>query len=52
MTVLNRLRKIAHQVNADSTSWGSLLLLTCGLGVLMVMMVTFSHIQPGYGKAW
>lgn len=41
---LNKLvNNFAQRVMADSTSWGSLAVLVCGLGVLLVMMVIFSY---------
>jgi uncharacterized membrane-anchored protein len=32
-----------QKVAADSTSWGSLAILVCGLGVLLLMMVIYSY---------
>lgn len=44
MAPLNKLvDNLAHKAAVDSTSWGSLALLVCGLGVLLLMMVTFSY---------
>lgn len=44
MAPLNKLvDNFTHKVTADSTSWGSLAILVCGLGVLLLMMVIFSY---------
>lgn len=44
MAPLNKLvDNLAHKVAADSTSWGSLAIWICGLGVLLLMMVIFSN---------
>lgn len=37
--------KLWQQMTAQSVSWGSLLLLVCGLGVTIFMMVMYSQ-QP------
>lgn len=44
MAPLNKLvNNFTQKAKADSTSWGSLAMLVCGLGVLLLMMVIFSY---------
>jgi len=46
MATLNKLmQNVTQQMNQQSVSWGSLILLICGLGVMITMMVMYSH-QP------
>lgn len=45
MAILNKwVKNVAQQVETQSASWGSLIILTCMLGGLILMMVRFSHI--------
>jgi uncharacterized membrane protein len=39
----NWLRNLTQRLTADSTSWGSLLVLALGIATLVVLMVLFSH---------
>lgn len=44
MAPLNKLaRDFTEKIATDSTSWGSLAILVFGLGLVLVMMVLFSH---------
>ncbi|MBW4636711.1 MAG: hypothetical protein KME05_00465 [Gloeocapsa sp. UFS-A4-WI-NPMV-4B04] len=43
MATINKLMK---QMNQESVSWGSIMLLICGLGVLISMMVMYSGSYP------
>lgn len=43
MATLNKLMK---QMNQESVSWGSIMLLICGLGVLISMMAMYSDSYP------
>ncbi len=44
-TLNNLMRNVTQQMNQQSVSWGSLILLVCGLGVMIAMMVMYSQ-QP------
>jgi hypothetical protein len=44
MAPLNKLvNNLKQKLAADSTSWGSLATLVCGLTILLLMMVIFSY---------
>lgn len=43
------LNKLKQQMNQQSVSWGSLILLVCGLGVVIAMMVMYSYQLPAIG---
>jgi hypothetical protein len=44
MALINELvNNFRQKVAGDSTSWGALAVLVCGLSVLLLMMVIFSY---------
>lgn len=47
MVTFNKLmRNFTQQIAQGSVSWGSLILLIYGLGVIITMMVIYSYNQP------
>lgn len=45
MAILNKwVKNVAQQIESQSVSWGSLIILVCMLGGLLLMMVRFSHL--------
>lgn len=46
MATLDKLMQdVTQQMKQQSVSWGSLILWVCGLGVIITMMMIYSH-QP------
>lgn len=43
MATSNKLSDLREKFRSDSTSWGSLAILTIGIALLVSMMVLYSH---------
>lgn len=43
MATSNKLDNLKQRLGSDSASWGSLAILTIGIIVLLILMVSYSH---------